>query len=194
MNQKRKSKSLSPKKPKRVSARAARPQKKVKAPTSVSPSRRHLLRVLDLFGKSVESVKFRADEVQNVVDEVTTMAQQREREGLVEKLANSSILNYLQHLAHAFNSMSAESIPESVRPFRDAPAALFTFLQEELQLTPSHLPGKRLYLDEADTAKVRFVSPPDRTPSFPMAVEVVASGWRLVNRVIVKPTVKIVAV
>jgi len=193
MNQKRKSKSLSLKKPKRVKARAARPQVKVKA-RSVSPGRRHLLRVLDLFGKSVESVKLRADEVQNVVDELTTLAQQREREGLVEKLAKSSILHYLQHLAHALGSLSNEAIPEPLRSFRHAPAALFEFLREELQLTPYYAPGKQLLLDEADTVKVQFVSSPDRTPAFPMAVEVVASGWRLVNRVIVKPTVKIVAV
>ncbi|MCC6681908.1 MAG: hypothetical protein IT445_13495 [Phycisphaeraceae bacterium] len=174
----------------KTNAKRSRVTKKRKS-KPLSPSRRQLIRAVDRLHKAAETLTLRADEIVHVIDDVTELARQREREDLIDKLHQADILDYLQQLALAFDAQSEQTLPGAMQQFRHAPAALLDFLREHWQLTTQHQPGQRLTLDDSDLPKVRFISTLERTPAIPVEVVVVASGWKLGRQQIAKPTVEV---
>ncbi|MEX0774747.1 MAG: hypothetical protein WD042_03425 [Phycisphaeraceae bacterium] len=184
--------------PASTQARKAKKQRKppqgVKPRRRSGPSQRLIAQALDRFTRAVGAVNSSGQHLQAIVEDLVEVTRLQERQRLIEQMGQANILEYLHRLVLSLDAAPPDSLPSSVEPYRHAPAALLELLGREWSLLPWRAVGEQLSLSESDLAQVQFVSPPSRTPDYPIQVRVVASGWKLDRRPVVKPTVELVSV
>jgi hypothetical protein len=176
------------KKPKKL--RPRRPT----AASKKSPSEeaQHLDQVVQEFDGAVERLQFSLEQLGGTLPALIALGVARDRRRRIKNLADAGILHSLQCLATALEKCGeARQLPDSLVPLQNSARMVCDHFCRAFEVQAVYVPGELLTVPEEHLKNFDWSADYSRERHFPAEVEILQSGWRAGDAVLVLPRVRV---
>ena len=185
-----------PSRPVRKKPRVTRSKSKktgVSAPRRVSNrDARRIQAAIERLEKAQQVVTARSADLLALAGEIGEAAVVKERQHLVQSLADNRLLDYLSALGEWFTETSRDSLPQGLSDLELLPKAIMDWLADRLALTPYMTAKEELEVPAAKLSS--FDCETDSQPGEEVLVKirVLQPGWKCGRNILIRPRVELI--
>ena len=154
---------------------------------------RRIQTAIERLEKAHQVVAARGADLLALAGEIGEAAVVKERQRLVQSLADNRLLDYISALGEWFTETSKNGLPEGLSDFELLPKAIMDWLADRLALTPYMMAKEELEVPAAKLSS--FDCQTDSRPGEEVLVKIRVRqpGWKWGKNVLIRPRVELIA-
>jgi hypothetical protein len=157
------------------------------AQKSAAEAARRLDRAVQEFDRAVDGLQSSLEQLRGTLPELVAIEVRRDRLRLVRALADDGIFDSLQRLARALEDSDPGELPESLVPVQRSARMAVDRICRSFEAQAVYQPGESLTVTQEQVKDFDWSADCSGELTFPAQVEILRSGWRAGDTVLVLP-------